>query len=178
MGTTTTNLGLYKPDDGEDGWGAAVNANWDLIDELLGMTQSVDLIGIPQIEDVSHVTSNQPGLPSSAKTTEQIVEYTNADNRGLLVVVPVTVDPASAAIKLRLEYKDVTTGSFLPYFDAAGNIDSVATYKYLIYPGVSGTAPGTLTETFPWPLPRTFRLRFSIETAGSLTYSMTALFLN
>lgn len=32
-GTYTTNLTLYKPTVGETGWGAAVNANWDTLDD-------------------------------------------------------------------------------------------------------------------------------------------------
>lgn len=38
MGTTTTNLGLYKPTVGESGWGALVNANFDTLDEAVGIS--------------------------------------------------------------------------------------------------------------------------------------------
>jgi len=34
MGTTTTNLGLYKPANSEEDWGDDVNANWDTLDNL------------------------------------------------------------------------------------------------------------------------------------------------
>jgi len=34
MGTTTTNLGLTKPDRGESGWREAFNGNWDTLDAM------------------------------------------------------------------------------------------------------------------------------------------------
>lgn len=42
MGTTTTNLGMYKPTAGEDAWSASVNANADKLDTLLGTLYAVD----------------------------------------------------------------------------------------------------------------------------------------
>ena len=40
MGTTTSNLGLYKPNPGENGWGTLVNANFDIIDALASVVEA------------------------------------------------------------------------------------------------------------------------------------------
>lgn len=39
MGNPTTNLGLYKPDEGEDDWGPSVNAGFDAIDAAVAGIQ-------------------------------------------------------------------------------------------------------------------------------------------
>ena len=39
MGTPTTNLGLYKPDEGEDAWADSVNASFDAIDSAVAGIQ-------------------------------------------------------------------------------------------------------------------------------------------
>ena len=43
MGTYTTNLNLYKPTVGENGWGTLVNENFDKIDSASSVTGSVQL---------------------------------------------------------------------------------------------------------------------------------------
>ena len=43
MGTYTTNLNLYKPTVGEQGWGTLVNENFDKIDAALSVTGAVQL---------------------------------------------------------------------------------------------------------------------------------------
>ena len=43
MGTYTTNLNLYKPTVGENGWGTLVNENFDKIDVASSVTGSVQL---------------------------------------------------------------------------------------------------------------------------------------
>jgi len=44
MGTYTPNLGLYKPDVGEVGWGDKVNENWDKIDEKVTALEGLKIV--------------------------------------------------------------------------------------------------------------------------------------
>ncbi len=45
MGSTTTNLGLYKPDVSETGWGSLVDTNWDTLDAVGGGGAGMALFG-------------------------------------------------------------------------------------------------------------------------------------
>jgi hypothetical protein len=48
MGTTTTNLALYKPTVGESGWGTLVNANFDTLDQPTSLQIKGASLGAPE----------------------------------------------------------------------------------------------------------------------------------
>lgn len=54
MGITTANLGLYKPDIGEEGWGTLRNANEDVVDVALGVQHA--LSGVHNFVTVTNST--------------------------------------------------------------------------------------------------------------------------
>jgi len=86
---TTTNFGLYKPANGEVGWGANVDTNFDTIDAVLsgqgasvgGKTVNIPLVGTFQVGSGTTGT-NVTGIgraPRSANLTECVVTVTKAD---------------------------------------------------------------------------------------------------
>lgn len=76
MGTTTTNLALYKPDVGETGWGTAVNGNCTILDNALvnpnpAVTNLLDLSGAAAGQIKFPTTQNASAHPNTLDDYEE-----------------------------------------------------------------------------------------------------------
>ena len=106
MPTTTTNLGLTKPADGDTGWGATVNTNMDLIDAALSGL-AADAI---TLDDSGGVVPLSTGTTNGAK-----LGTSTAQKLGLWGATPVVqqahADQAAAASQTQDTLTDASGGS-------------------------------------------------------------------
>lgn len=109
MGTTTTNLSLYKPSVGEIGWGALVDGNFDTLDtQVFGKVDSADLL------TPDNLTLEQQGATLAIKQGA-VHASTNA------VVTPFTLKGAAAQTADLEKWQD-STGATLSAIRSNGGL--------------------------------------------------------
>jgi len=84
MGTTTPNFSLYKPANGEVGWGTLVDANWDTVDANL--TNS-----LPRAYLAGCQLTNNAGSPNT-KVDFSAGQAQDAGNAGAMTLSAITKD--------------------------------------------------------------------------------------
>jgi hypothetical protein len=114
-------------------------------------------------------------LASAARTADASLEVTNYGWRGILIQVDCTVDPAAAAVTVKVQAKD-EAGGWDDIFVAAAPVNAVAKYSYLVYPGVIA-ADFDGTEAVSLALPREMRILLDHADAASITYSVRGHFI-
>jgi hypothetical protein len=111
-------------------------------------------------------------LESLARTADVTTpEMENGWWRGVLLVVDVTADPATASVVPKIEVYDPGSGKWITWFAAAAAITATGTYVYSIYPD-SGAAADAVTEVRSYPLPKTWRIFMDHADTDSITYSV------
>ncbi len=116
-------------------------------------------------------------LPSAARTADTGKEMRNQRHRGVLIIVDVTVDPATADITPRIEIKDENGDFNTIIWSATAAISAVGQFSYLIYPGaVKADFDGT--EAAGIPLPLEWKLAMITADADSMTYSVRGHYVN
>ena len=93
--------------------------------------------------------------------------------KGMLLIINVTVDAASAIITLTLEVGDALGNYDEVGWGAAATVAAVGDFSYLFYP--TGLATGSKeydgTETVNVPIPRDFQISFTHTDSDAITYS-------
>ena len=111
-------------------------------------------------------------LDSAVRTTAQTVNLENPNARGVLVVLDVTLDAASAVLTLTIRGRDVVSGKFVDLLVAA-TVAAVGTTAYIVYPGVAAAAEG-ITKVVGYPLPLDWNIEIAVADADAMTYSVSA----
>lgn len=110
-------------------------------------------------------------LSSAAQTATVSVDESNPDNKGIYLVVDVTVDPASASITPSILVTDPVSDKDVTIWTAATAITAVGTTSYLLYPGiVSSDFDGT--EAVSLAIPKSWVFRMTHADSDSITYSV------
>ena len=118
MGTTTTNLGLYKPAISETGWGANVNANFDTLDTYAasvpattqsGTTYTLVLSDAGEVVECTSATAVTLTVPPNASVafptgTLVMVHQYGAGQVTLAPGAGVTLRSPGAKLKTALQY--------------------------------------------------------------------------
>ena len=119
--------------------------------------------------------SNVTVLASAIRTTLQAVDLTNSSAKGVMVVLDVTLDAASASITLTISGKDAASGEFIALLVATA-VAAVGTTTYIVYPGVAAAAEG-VTKVVGFPLPLDWRVSIAVADADAMTYSVGAAYI-
>lgn len=139
MGTTTSNLGLYKPAVGETGWGTLRNANEDVVDAALGTQHTA--AGVHRFVTVTDATGYVK-LPSL--TTAQRNALTAANGMMVYNSTTNTIQSYEGGA-----WSDIALGNS-QFTDAAFRIYDDAAPTSLIAFSANGITPGnTRTITMP-----------------------------
>ena len=117
-------------------------------------------------------------LLSAAARTADITtsQFPNHLYRGILIVVDVTADPATAAVTPKIRVKDENGDYNEVIWSAAAAIAAVGEFSYLIYPGATA-ADFDGTEAVGFPLPQEWQLFMDAADGESLTYSVRGHFI-
>lgn len=119
MGTTTTNLSLYKPDVGETGWGTLVDANFDTLDSRTVHYLSYDTTGAtnagPALQAAYDAGERNIVIPPGIFYANSPVFFDdgNADSRILLSCYGVRFK-AGTGLATTTEFESVCTGYSRP----------------------------------------------------------------
>lgn len=159
------------------------------LSDAIARNSNVPLIGAANLLDdgtqlVRQRANVEGALLASAPRTAQAVspDQTNYNGRGVFVLVSVTA-LASAGFQLWIEGRDISGGTFPLLNTAVTTINAVATWSFLLYPGLSangGASPGTTLGGNGWvgqSLPHTWRARVVPPDALSNTYSVSCVVL-
>lgn len=111
-------------------------------------------------------------LASAVRTTAQTVNLENPNARGVLVVLDVTLDAASASITLTIRGRDAVSGKFVDLLVATA-VAAVGTTAYIVYPGVAA-AGAQITKVVGYPLPLDWNVEIAVADADAMTYSVSA----
>lgn len=112
MGTSTTNLGLYKPDVGETGWGTLVNGNFDVVDAMKAPFIIID----PKTVDLSGTTDCSAVLQAAIDALPQTSTIS-----GGTILLPVGALKVSTMLDLGLKKNIVIRGAGAVHYGAASN---------------------------------------------------------
>jgi len=114
-------------------------------------------------------------LASVARTADAYSEemHNNGRYTGIIIFFDVTADPASAAVRPKIEFKNPATGEWESYLSAAADITAVGETSMIIYPLYKlDNATLTFTDECPVPLPLVWRLFMDATDTDSMTYSV------
>jgi hypothetical protein len=114
-------------------------------------------------------------LPSAVRTTAQSIDLKNTNAKGVIVVLDVTVDDASASITLTIRAKDPTSGKYVDLLVAAA-VAATGTTAYIVYPPIA-TAAGQVTKVVGYPLPLDWNVEVAVADADAITYSIGAQYI-
>ncbi|KKK86682.1 hypothetical protein LCGC14_2760830 [marine sediment metagenome] len=119
-------------------------------------------------------------LESAARVADVSSVQDNLVGRGILIVVDVTADPASAAVTPKIRVRDENGDYNEVYWTADAAISATGEFSYLIFP--TGLATGSkeldVTETVNAPLPREWQLFMDHADADSITYSVRGHYIS
>lgn len=109
-------------------------------------------------------------LPLAARTATNYTDMSNPGYKGLAAVINVTAGAnATDYITFQVRMYDPSIASRIHAFQS-GNINSVAIYRFVMYPGA--TSAGGLQGNWDMPLPENFSIWIGHATAASITYSV------
>jgi len=112
-------------------------------------------------------------IASAARTTtNNSGDLTNADGRGLHVVLDVT-SAGTGSITITIQGKDAVSGAYYTLLTGAA-VTTVVTNVYKVYPGLTASANAVANDI----LPRTYRILVTHNNANSITYSVGASVVN
>ena len=111
-------------------------------------------------------------LDSAVRTTAQTINLENPNAKGVLVVLDVTLDAASAVLTLTIRGRDAVSGKFVDLLVAVA-VAAVGTTAYIVYPGVAAAAEG-ITKVVGYPLPLDWNIEIAVADADAMTYSVSA----
>jgi len=112
-------------------------------------------------------------LASAARTATANTEVTNTEGyKGAIVVIDVTVDPASASITPHIEGKDDLSDKWYTILSGAA-IAATGTTVLRVFPGATAAANTVANDQ----LPATWRFRMAVADTDSITYSVNAILL-
>ncbi len=114
-------------------------------------------------------------LASAIRTTAQSVDLVNTNAKGVIVVLDVTLDAASASITLTIRAKDPISGKYIDLLVATA-VAATGTTTYIVYPGVAAAAEG-VTKVVGYPLPLDWNLEVAVADADAMTYSIGASYI-
>jgi hypothetical protein len=121
-------------------------------------------------------------LAASAARTATLTgdAQSNPNHRGVLLIVDVTTGTSGQSLVPSIQAQDPVSGHWFQIHDSYAAITSAsaATYRYLLYPGVSETE-GTagLTQANSGCLPLNWRVLMTPADTKSITYSVGAQML-
>lgn len=109
-------------------------------------------------------------LASAARTAAvNTADQANMGNRGVRIVIDVTVDPAAAAVTYTIEGKDPISGKYYTILASAA-LAAVATTTLTVFPGATAAA-NTVANNY---LPAVWRVAVTVADTDSFTYSVNA----
>lgn len=115
-------------------------------------------------------------LPSAAHTTAQTsANFTNANARGILLFLDVTVASGTGGLTIKVQMVDPVTAKSKVIAQASAAVIATGSLIYGIFPGAAGAGGGVtsgVTGLFSGPLPRTFNVLVSVGDSSSYTYSI------
>lgn len=112
-------------------------------------------------------------LASAARTgTVNSSDLTNYNGKGVVVTVDVTAIVSSPSITVDIKYKDTLSGKYVSLLTSAAII-ATGTTKLVVYPGVTVAANVAASH----PLPRVWRVEVTHGNANSITYSVSANYI-
>ena len=114
-------------------------------------------------------------LASAVRTAVQSEDLQNTNAKGVLVILDVTLDAASASITLSIRAKDPISGKYVDLLVATA-VAAVGTTTYIVYPGVAAAAEG-ITKVVGYPLPIDWNLEIAVADADAITYSVSASYI-
>ncbi len=110
-------------------------------------------------------------LASAARTAAvDTADFTNINHRGVVVVVDVTADPASAAVTFTIQGKDTLSSSYYTLLVSAALATVDVTTDLVVYPGCLAVT----NRVANLPLPRIWRVSITVGNSNSFTYSVGA----
>lgn len=109
-----------------------------------------------------------------ATTSTEPVTHPGYPWRGAYITLSVTANPAAAeTLTLQVQkFMPVGAGAYKNITAFTATADAVATYLYLVYPGVAETAATAEHEVQGVAMPPVFRVTVTHSAAGSWTYSV------
>jgi hypothetical protein len=109
-------------------------------------------------------------LSSAARTaTVATADQSNPECRGVVVIINVTADPASASVVATIQGKDELSGVYYTILTSAA-IAAVGTTVLRVFPGATAATNVTANDV----LPSTWRVNFVHADTDSITYSAAA----
>ena len=126
------------------------------------------------VQEITRSNTEVVLLASAARTiATSSANQVNDNSCGLILIVNITVDPATASITPTLQIRDPISGNYFTVWTAAVALTAVGTTAYLFDIGGVGIA-GSFTEAINIRLTRTWRFTMTVANASSMTYSVSA----
>lgn len=112
-------------------------------------------------------------LASAARTASvNSSDLTNYNAAGVVVVIDATAASATPSVVFTIKYKDTLSGKYITLLASAA-VTGVSTTALVVYPGVTVAANAAVSH----PLPRVWRVEAVAADADSITYSVSANYI-
>lgn len=113
-------------------------------------------------------------LASAARTaTPTIADFTNVNASGVIVTIDCTAASATPSVVFDIKYKCSLSGKYVTLLSSAA-VTGTGTTKLCVYPGVTVAANVTASH----PLPRVWTMVATHADSDSITYSISANYIN
>ncbi|MBB6694380.1 hypothetical protein H7B90_23570 [Cohnella xylanilytica] len=118
--------------------------------------------------NIGSMTAEGTALPGAARTaTTNSADLTNANGKGVIVVLDVSAVSDSPSITIKIQGKDSTSGKYYDIITSAA-VTAISTTVLKVYPGLATAANSVANDI----IPTTWRVVVTHSNTDSIQYSV------